>query len=104
MQVLGDLLRVRTLVRQQAAKHDESRTQEYLYAAARGDTNQIQQVCVGSHPFCCSLSGGHCETSMRYVRLDCFLSKSHVCAANAAKAADDVQTEPVVLACMFTST
>lgn len=43
-QVLGDLLRVRTLVRQHTAKHDESRTQEYLYAAARGDTNQIQQV------------------------------------------------------------
>ena len=43
-QVLGDLLRVRTLVRQHTAKHDESRTQEYLYAAARGDTSQIQQV------------------------------------------------------------
>ena len=44
LQVLGDLLRVRTLVRQHTAKHDESRTQEYLYAAARGDTSQIQQV------------------------------------------------------------
>ena len=44
MQVLGDLLRVRTLVRQHAAKHDESRTQEYLYAATRGDTSQVQQV------------------------------------------------------------
>jgi len=43
-QVLGDLLRVRTLVRQHTAKHDESRTQEYLYASARGDTSQIQQV------------------------------------------------------------
>ena len=44
LQVLGDLLRVRTLVRQHTAKHDESRTQEYLYASARGDTSQIQQV------------------------------------------------------------
>ena len=44
VQVLGDLLRVRTLVRQHAAKHDESRTQEYLYAATRGDTSQVQQV------------------------------------------------------------
>ncbi|KAL3130260.1 hypothetical protein ABBQ38_008093 [Trebouxia sp. C0009 RCD-2024] len=49
-QVLGDLLRVRTLVRQQAAKHDESRTQEYLYAAARGDTNQIQQMLQQGFP------------------------------------------------------
>ena len=44
MQVLGDLLRVRTLVRQHTARHDENRTQEYLYAAARGDASQIQQV------------------------------------------------------------
>ena len=33
-------------MRQHTAKHDESRTQEYLYAAARGDTGQIQQVCL----------------------------------------------------------
>lgn len=72
VQVLGDLLRVRTLVRQQAAKHDESRTQEYLYAAARGDTNQIQQVCVGSQQSRCSLSRGQCENSMRYVHMECF--------------------------------
>ena len=45
-QVLGDLLRVRAQVWQHAAKqcNDERRTQEYLYAAARGDTSQIQQV------------------------------------------------------------
>ncbi|DBA89172.1 TPA: hypothetical protein ACH3X1_016329 [Trebouxia sp. C0004] len=49
-QVLGDLLRVRTLVRQHTAKHDESRTQEYLYAAARGDTSQIQQMLQQGFP------------------------------------------------------
>ena len=44
LQVLGSLLRVRTLVHQHTAKHDEDRMTHFLYAAARGDTELIQQV------------------------------------------------------------
>eukprot|EP00891_Asterochloris_glomerata_P006788 jgi/Astpho2/6788/Aster-07232 len=43
-QVLGSLLRVRTLVHQHTAKHDEDRMTHFLYAAARGDTELIQQM------------------------------------------------------------
>ena len=44
LQVLSSLLRVRTLVHQHTAKHDEDRMTHFLYAAARGDTELIQQV------------------------------------------------------------
>ena len=47
LQVLGSLLRVRTLVHQHTAKHDEDRMTHFLYAAARGDTELIQQVGTG---------------------------------------------------------
>lgn len=85
MQVLGDLLRVRTLVRQQAAKHDESRTQEYLYAASRGDANQIQQVCVGPQPFLSNFSLGSSQHLILSVHTGVFLEQSLVCAATICK-------------------
>ena len=46
MQVLGSLLRVRTLVHQHTAKHDEDRLTHFLYGATRGDTELVQQVTI----------------------------------------------------------
>lgn len=43
-QVVSNLVRVRTLVARHIARQDEARTNEFLYAAARGDTDRVLQV------------------------------------------------------------
>lgn len=43
-QVLGNMLRVRFMVAQYVAKHDEERVYEYLCAAARGDAEYVAKV------------------------------------------------------------
>ena len=45
MQARANLERVRNLVTQHTAKHDEDRTTTFLYAATRGDVALIRQVC-----------------------------------------------------------
>lgn len=43
-QVASNLLRVRTLVAQHISKQDETRTNEFLYAASRGHSDRVLQV------------------------------------------------------------
>ena len=43
-QVVSNLVRVRTLVARHIARQDEARTNEFLYAASRGDTDRVLQV------------------------------------------------------------
>lgn len=45
VQARANLERVRNLVTQHTAKHDEDRTTTFLYAATRGDVALIRQVC-----------------------------------------------------------
>ena len=44
LQVVSNLVRVRSLVARHIARQDEARTNEFLYAAARGDTDRVLQV------------------------------------------------------------
>ena len=58
LQVVSNLVRVRSLVARHIARQDEARTNEFLYAASRGDTDRVLQVgqqisC--SYPCACTL-------------------------------------------------
>ena len=62
VQVLSNLVRVRTLVARHISRQDEARTNEFLYAASRGDTDRVLQVgwlsdSIGR----CALSGVRCS-------------------------------------------